>query len=469
MTRLICQGKAEYCRVSRCLSAYYTVKYGLSAISADLKSYPPAGAPRMNQIRPLIPLLITAGILIGGNGLQGTYIALRGLSEGFSASTIGLISAAYSMGFALGCISVTRLLRKVGHIRTFATMAAVASAASIAMPLIIHPLFWMLMRFIIGIAVACLFAAIESWINAQVTNSNRARTLSIYRFVDLGSVTLAQYVIPLAGIEGPIVFSLIAMALSLSLVPISLADKSNPAPPKQIPFNLFAVWRISPLAVVGCVAVGLSMAAFRNIGPIYGEQIGLSVTSIATFMSAGIIGGVVLQYPLGVYSDRYDRRIIILATTAGSVVVGLFLALFAGTDEWSNIIGVFIFGAFALPLYSLSSAHGNDHAKEGEHAMVSAGLLFFWSVGATMGPLIASVLIDAFGPKALFAYTAAIQIVFIAYTIHRLRVREGVPVEERNWRFRSLLRTSAYFQKLATPGRPKDDSEKPHSPEKNDP
>lgn len=306
----------------------------------------------MSQIRPLIPLLVTAGILIGGNGLQGTYNSCAA-SEGFSASTIGLISAAYSIGFALGCISVTRLLRRIGHIRAFATMAAVASAASIAMPLIIHPLFWMLMRFVIGIAVACLFAVIESWINAQVTNSNRARTLSIYRFVDLGSVTLAQYIIPIAGIGGPVVFSLIAMALSLSLVPISLADKSNPAPPKQIPFNLFAVWRISPLAVVGCVAVGLSMAAFRNIGPIYAEQIGLSVTAIATFMSAGIIGGVVLQYPLGVYSDRYDRRIIILATTAGSVIVGLFLAFFAGTDEWSNIIGVFIFGAFALPLYSL--------------------------------------------------------------------------------------------------------------------
>lgn len=423
----------------------------------------------MSQIRPLIPLLVTAGILIGGNGLQGTYIALRGLSEGFSASTIGLISAAYSIGFALGCISVTRLLRRIGHIRAFATMAAVASAASIAMPLIIHPLFWMLMRFVIGIAVACLFAVIESWINTQVTNSNRARTLSIYRFVDLGSVTLAQYIIPIAGIGGPVVFSLIAMALSLSLVPISLADKSNPAPPKQIPFNLFAVWRISPLAVVGCVAVGLSMAAFRNIGPIYAEQIGLSVTAIATFMSAGIIGGVVLQYPLGVYSDRYDRRIIILATTAGSVIVGLFLAFFAGTDEWSNIIGVFIFGAFALPLYSLSSAHGNDHAKEGEHAMVSAGLLFFWSVGATVGPLLASVLIDQFGPKALFSYTAAIQIVFIAYTIYRLQVREGVPVEERNWRFRSLLRTSAYFQKLAAPPPPKNDGPEPNPPEKNDP
>lgn len=414
----------------------------------------------MSQIRPLIPLLATAGILIGGNGLQGTFIALRGLSEGFSPSTIGLISAGYSLGFAIGCIYVTSILREIGHIRAFAALAAISSAASIAMALITHPLFWLAMRFLIGIAVAGLFAIIESWINAQVTNSNRARALSVYRLVDLGSVTAAQYIIPMAGIEGPTVFSLIAMALTLSLVPISMADKSNPAPPNAMKFNPAAVWRISPLAVVGCVAVGLSMAAFRNIGPIYAEQIGMSVTAIATFMSAGIIGGVVLQYPLGAYSDRYDRRIVILATTAGSVITGLFLVFFAGTDEWRNIIGVFIFGAFALPLYSLSSAHGNDHAKEGEHAMVAAGLLFFWSLGATIGPLLASVLIDLYGPKALFIYTAAVQILFIGYTIYRLRMRAGVPVEERNWRFRALLRTSAYFSKLAAPA--------PKSPDKSD-
>lgn len=414
----------------------------------------------MSQIRPLIPLLATAGILIGGNGLQGTFIALRGLSEGFSPSTIGLISAGYSLGFAIGCIYVTSLLRKIGHIRAFAALAAISSAASISMALVTHPLFWLAMRFLIGIAVAGLFAIIESWINAQVTNSNRARALSIYRLVDLGSVTLAQYIIPIAGVEGPTVFSLIGIALTLSLVPISLADKSNPAPPNAMKFNPAAVWRISPLAVVGCVAVGLSMAAFRNIGPIYAEQIGMSVTAIATFMSAGIIGGVVLQYPLGAYSDRYDRRIVILATTAGSVITGLFLVLFGGTDEWTNIIGVFVFGAFALPLYSLSSAHGNDHAKEGEHAMVASGLLFFWSLGATIGPLLASVLIDIYGPKALFIYTAAVQVVFIIYTIYRLQMRPGVPVEERNWRFRALLRTSAYFSKLA--------AQPPKSRDKND-
>lgn len=405
----------------------------------------------MSHIRPLVPLLVTAGILIGGNGLQGTYIALRGTAEGFSPSLVGMVGAGYSIGFAIGCIYVTRLLRGIGHIRTFSAMASVAAVAAIFMSMVIDPVFWFAMRFVTGIAVASLFATVESWINAKVTNENRARTLSIYRFVDLGSVTVAQYIIPTVGIEGPIIFNIIAIALTLSLVPISVADKSNPAPPETITFDLKAVWRISPLAVVGVIAIGLSMAAFRNIGPIYAEEIGMSITSIATFMSAGIIGGVVLQYPLGVYSDKLDRRRVIVWTTVGSIVTGAYLSFGAGTDETANIVSVFLFGAFSMPLYSLCSAHGNDYAKEGEHALVSAGLLFYWSIGATIGPLLASVLLQYLGPRAFFAYTSFIFLGFLFFTLRRMRARAPVPPSERTWRFRSLLRTSAYFNKLANP------------------
>ncbi|MCY1663973.1 MFS transporter [Rhizobium sp. SL86] len=409
----------------------------------------------MSTIRPLVPLLVTAGILIGGNGLQGTYIALRGSAEGFSPSTIGLIGAGYSIGFAVGCLYVTRILRSIGHIRTFAAMAAIAACCCILMPLIIAPAFWTLMRFVIGICVASLFAVVESWINAKVTNANRARTLSVYRLVDLSSVTVAQYLIPTFGVEGPIVFSLIAITMALSLVPISVADRSSPTPPEAINYDIRAVWRISPLSVVGVIAVGLSMAAFRNIGPIYAQDIGMDVTEIATFMSAGIIGGVVLQYPLGIFSDRLDRRQVIIWATIGTILTGGYLSFFAGTDETANIIGIFIYGAFAMPLYSLCSAHGNDYAKPGEHALVSAGLLFFWSIGATIGPLLASLLLQFIGPQVFFVYTSFIFAGFLFYTLVRMRTRPAIPPAERPGRFRALLRTSAYFNRLA--GAPSDD------------
>ncbi|MGJ7040366.1 MFS family permease [Shinella sp. BE166] len=403
----------------------------------------------MSTIRPLIPLLITAGILIGGNGLQGTFIALRASQEGFSTSVIGFVGAGYSIGFAIGCIYVTRVLRAIGHIRTFSAMAAIASASAIAMVLIIDPIFWFAMRLVAGICFASLFATVESWLNASVTNANRARTLSVYRLVDLGSVTAAQYLIPGIGIGGFELFAIVAMALSLSLVPISLADRSSPTVPEAIRFDVKKLWNISPLATIGCIVVGLTNAAFRNLGPIYAHDIGLSVTAIASFMSAGIVGGVVLQYPLGIYSDRLDRRLIILVATFGSALAALYLAFFAGGDELKNLIGIFVFGAFAMPLYSLCSAHANDHAGEGEHALVSAGMLFFWSCGAIIGPLFASVLLQFFGPQALFLYTAVILVAFMVYTAVRISARAAVPAGARRSRFRNLLRTSFFFNKLA--------------------
>lgn len=410
----------------------------------------------MSQIRPLIPLLVTAGILIGGNGLQGTFISLRAAQEGFSTSLIGLVGAGYSIGFAIGCIYVTRVLRAIGHIRTFSAMAAIAASSAIAMVLIIDPFFWFLMRLVAGVCFASLFATVESWLNAAVTNSNRARTLSVYRVVDLVSVTAAQYLIPGVGIGGFQLFAIISMALTLSLVPISLADRSSPVVPEAIRFDVKKLWNISPLATVGCIVVGLSNAAFRNLGPIYAHEIGLSVTAIASFMSAGIVGGVVLQYPLGLYSDRLDRRLIILVATFGSALAALFLAFLAGGDEWLNLIGIFIFGAFAMPLYSLCSAHANDHAADGEHALVSAGMLFFWSIGAIIGPLFASVMLDLFGPQALFIYTAAVLLAFMAYTVLRMGARPAVPAGERRSRFRNLLRTSFFFNKLAAQDRERD-------------
>ncbi|WP_374628175.1 MFS transporter [Pannonibacter indicus] len=406
----------------------------------------------MSTIRPLIPLLATAGILIGGNGLQGTFISLRALEEGFSPQTIGVIGTGYNIGFAVGCIYITRIIRAIGHIRAFCALAAIAAAASMLMLLYIAPLPWFLMRLVQGLCIAGLFAVVESWLNARVTNANRARTLSIYRFVDLGAVTLGQYIIPAVGVSGFELFVIIAMTLTLSLVPISLTDRTSPAVPEHVRFDVRVLWRVSPLATIGCIVVGFTNASFRSLGPVYADGIGMTVTSIATFMSAGIFAGVVLQYPLGHYSDKLDRRLIILIATFGSFVSGIFLAQVAGESVWLNYLGIFAFGAFAMPLYSLCSAHANDHAAPGQHALVSAGTLFFWSVGAIAGPLFASMLMGRYGPHSLFWYTAAVQGLFMVYTVMRMMQREGVPAEGRRSRFRSLLRTSAFFAKLAGSG-----------------
>ncbi|PBB42339.1 MFS transporter [Mesorhizobium sp. WSM3866] len=405
----------------------------------------------MSSIRPLIPLLIAAGILLGGNGLQGTLIALRGAQEGFSASDIGLMGTFYFAGFLLGCLAVTRILKAVGHVRTFAALAAIASVGTLLLVLVIDPVMWCAVRFAGGFCFAGLFTVMEAWLNSGVGNKDRARVLAIYRMVDIGSVTGAQFLIPIFGAGGFAIFAVMSMMITFSLVPVSLGDRSNPAPPEDVKLDLPRVWRISPLGSIGCIAVGLTNSAFRTLSPVYAEEIGMSVADVVTFVSVGIFGGALIQYPLGYLSDRRDRRSVLLATTCCAMLAGLALAFVARADPFLNFIIVFIFGSFAMPLYSLSAAHANDRAGKGEFVLINAALMLFYSFGAIGGPIAASAVMQHFGPSALFVFNAVVYAVLIIVILYRMQVRSSVPAGSRS-RFTALLRTSTLFARLARRG-----------------
>jgi MFS family permease len=401
----------------------------------------------MSAIRPLIPLLIAAGILLGGNGLQGTLIALRGAQEGFSPAVIGFMGTAYFGGFLLGCLAIGRIMKAVGHVRSFSALAAIASAGTLMLVLVIDPVMWSVIRFAAGFCFAGLFTVMEAWLNSGAPNEHRARVLALYRMVDIGSVTGAQFLIPVFGPGGFTIFAIMSIMITLSLVPVSLGDRSNPTAPDDVKLDLPRVFRISPLGCIGCIAVGVTNSSFRTLSPVYAEELGMSVTDVVTFVSVGIIGGALVQYPLGYLSDRWDRRKVLLVSTIGALVTALALAFLAGSHPLANFALVFVFGSFAMPLFSLSAAHANDRAGPGEFVLVNAALMLFYSFGAIGGPFTASFFMEQFGPGALFGFIAAIYVVFIAIILYRMRARSSVPADRRG-RFIALLRTSTIFAKL---------------------
>lgn len=401
----------------------------------------------VSTLTRLVPLLLAAAILLAGNGIQGTLVTLRASLEGFDAVTIGIIGAAYFAGFGLSCLLTPHLVRSVGHIRVFTALAALAAAGTLALILAITPLVWIAIRFTTGFCFSGLFMVIESWLNASTPNALRARVLSIYVLVDMLTVTSTQFLLPVFGIEGFQIFVLTAIFFCISLVPVALADRSSPAPPQGFSFNLAKVWEMSPLACTGCVTIGLTNSAFRLVGPLYGEQMGLSVAGVALFMSSGILGGAVSQLPLGYLSDRRDRRLIIMFATAGAALAGLLLTWAAPGQSYLIYAGTFLFGAFAMPLYSLSVAHANDRVAPEDFVLVSAALLFFFAIGSTTGPILASLIIDRFGASAFFAYTSAIHAALILAALVRIATTPPVPWRARA-RFSILLRTSPMLARM---------------------
>ena len=365
------------------------------------------------------------------------------------------MGAAYYIGFAASCLYTAKLIKAFGHIRVFAAMAAIASAGSLLLLLALDPVAWILIRAAMGFCFAGLLMVVESWIAESSQKSDRAKLLSIYTMVDLVAVAGSQFLLPLYGIHAFHLFAIMAMAFALSLVPISLSDRSRPNPPEDPTFDFRKIWVISPLASVAVLAIGMTNSAFRLIGPLYGREVGLDVTDIAIFMSAGIVGGAIMQYPLGTLSDRFDRRWVVIVATAGAMLAGIFLTAVAGHTPTLIYIGSFLFGAFAMPLYSLSAAHANDYAKPGQFVLVSAGLLFFYAVGSSVGPIVASLVIDYFGAPAFFAYTSIVHGALIVAALFRMTRREAMPADERG-DFVALLRTSpAAIFRISRRGRPK--------------
>jgi len=417
----------------------------------------------MTGLSQLIPLLTAAGILLAGNGIQGTLITLRANAEGFEPAFIGLIGTAYFAGFALSCLASPHLIRRVGHIRVFAALAAIASAATLALVLIVDPYVWVVIRFATGFCFSGLFTVMESWLAASSKNTDRARVLSVYRLIDLGSNAGAQFLLPAFGVLGFELFAIIAILFAVSLVPISLADRSSPKPPKVFKFDLGTVWRISPLACAGCVTLGMTNSAFRLIGPLYAEAMGLDVAGVALFLSAGIIGGAALQFPLGYLSDLLDRRWMIILATLGAMLAGLLLSTAEPGNQILIYAGSFMFGAFALPLYSLSIAHANDQAEPGQYLLVAAGLIFFFAMGATCGPFIASLVLDTFGAPAFFAYTSSVHGILILVTFMRMVIRPEVADEGRS-SFAFLLNSSPVFVRMATRKNGSKDDKPPETP-----
>ncbi len=377
------------------------------------------------------PLLISVGILLAGGGLQNTLVSVRGNIEGFALEALGFVMAGYYAGFVLGCLMAASMIRRVGHIRVFAALAAIASAASLIYSIEPGTILWFALRFVIGFCFAGLYTIIESWINERSSNANRGQVLSIYRMVDFGAVTIGQYLLLLADPGGFVLFSLVAILIALSIVPVALTPIESPSPPQDAKLDLRRLWRASPLACAASLAVGLTNAAFWSIGPVFVQEMGYGSAMVALFMSVAIIAGALTQWPIGYLSDIIDRRKVLVITSAGAALAGLALVLAGNLSQLLLLAGGAFYGVFGLTLFGLAAAHAADHVDAEDFVLVSGGLLLVYGIGSVIGPIAAPFAMQLTGPLALFGYTAAIHALLLAFGLVRMAASKPVPTAQQ--------------------------------------
>jgi hypothetical protein len=137
--------------------------------------------------------------------------------------------------------------------------------------------------------------------------------------------------------------------------------------------NLIKLFRTSPLGCVGIFLMGGVYSALFGMAAVWGALVGLSVLEISAFVASIYLGGLLFQYPIGLLSDRMDRRRLIIGVSGLCMLVALVGAVLP--LPFAALLGVaLLIGGFANPLYSLLLAHTNDFLQADDMAGASGGL-----------------------------------------------------------------------------------------------
>lgn len=378
------------------------------------------------------PLLLSILLLMVGSGLQGALLGVRAEQAAFNSTITGLVLGLYYLGYVAGSTWVPGMIRSVGHIRVFASLASLASATVVIHGVWVSPIPWMFLRFITGVCVAGLFIVSESWLNDVSTSSTRGSLLAVYNSVVTGGLAVGSLLLNVADVGGFVLFVIGSVALSVAAIPVALAPHEAPPPRAHEPRSLRDVVRSAPLGITGAALSGFSTGAALGFGAVYATRAGFGVSGASKFIAVLLVGAVVGQFPLGRWSDRTDRRYV-MAAAALLVTVGSGIGVVAtlGDSFVSALAAGFFIGAGAFALYGLSFAHVADYVDPGAMPATGARLITFNGLGAAAGPFVAAAAIGMVGPEGIFYVMGAMALPFVIHVVFRLTRRAAVSDDRR--------------------------------------
>jgi len=375
-------------------------------------------------------LILSFGVLLAGSSLQFVLLGLRAPLEGIGVGWMGIVSASYFAGFGVGTLYCPRMVQDIGHVRTFAALASVASGLALLLALWPTGIGWVVVRFVTGICFAGLYTVVESWMNARAPNELRGRILSIYSVSVFGGFAVGPLLATLDSPQGLELFALASILISFALVPVTVTRAGTPVhngdDPAPRRYGLARLLRETPLGAVGSFAVGVLQGSFNAMLSVYGASAGFDAKHTSWLLTAGLLAGLVAQYPLGWLSDRLDRRTVLAGITliGGGAMLALYAALLASMPTYAAVlVTCIVTGITIFPPYALVIAHTNDWLPESSLVPAAATLLLLCSLGGIAGNLAASATMGLFGPNTFFLFLAAVNLAFGAFVVERMRRR----------------------------------------------
>ena len=376
-------------------------------------------------------LLLGMSVMLLGNGLFGTLTALRMTIENFSDATIGVVVACHSIGFAAACLTCGRIIARVGHIRVFAAFAAALAFCCLSFPIAVNPVSWIVLRLLFGYSGAACFMVGESWLAGAAPRDMKGKVFAVYMVINKASFGVGQLFLITGDPAGDRLFMLAAALYALCIVPIALTRAKGPDALGRERLSFAALYRLSPVGVAGAVSAGFTNASLVGLGPVFAIGEGLDVTQVSLFMVAFLAGNLLLQVPIGRTSDRFDRRTVLFVVavlTAGSCSA---MAMIPSPGFTELLALSALVGGVSAVVYPIAMTHATDLSRPQQTVSLHAGMLLAFSIGASTGPVLASLAMQWIGGGGLYAFAAAMNVLLALFILYRKYKRVTGPGEQQ--------------------------------------
>lgn len=391
--------------------------------------------------------LLSLFIFMLSNGLFSTLLTVRMYQLGDSAIAIGMVTAAYYAGLLVGSLRIEQFIIRVGHIRAFAVFASTLGVTCLLQGIFVDPWFWIAMRFVGGFATAGLFIVIESWLLIMGNATIRGQVLALYMIALYAAQASGQFLLNLSDPSSLVPFIITGILCSLSVIPVAMTSVASPTFEQPSALNFRKLYRISPSGIFGAIASGLLLGAIYGLVPLFLTQNEYSVADIAFLMAMVIFGGMALQYPVGKLSDHFDRRQIIIILCLLIVMISAIIMF--SVRQYLLLLGAafFIFGGLTFTLYPVSISHACDSLDSKDITAATQGLMLSYSIGATVGPLLAPFFIKTIGPIGLFIYFSVVASGLGCLLVWRKFCKAAIPAA-KHVEFVSMPQTTPVLSEL---------------------
>ena len=379
-------------------------------------------------------------------GMLGTLLGLRMTLEGFTHLQTGTVLSGFYLGLVIGSFICPSVVRRTGHIRSFAVFAAINTATALVYPMLVCPSVWFPARILSGISMMGIYMVVESWLNDQTEAQMRGRVFSVYMAICFLGLGFGQFLLNLGDIRRDQLFLIVGMLSVISLIPVSMTRSLSPKLPETTSLKLRDLSHRAPMGLLGAFTSGIIAAAFYSLAPVYASQSGMNLQNVTLFMGATIISGFLMQWPVGSLSDHFDRQKVLAVLALMIGASSIFLILTTSQEITLRLLAGSLYGGLAFTLYPIYVAHTNDRIENTEIVAASAALILFYGLGACIGPVAAALCIKFFGPDGLFILTSSTTALFLIAVC--LYIYFEKPKKEKMVPFVPVPRTSPVISSL---------------------